>query len=70
VSVVCRDVDLLDGASLEDAARSYAVMFEADYVVSAGRRPGCMSSAHPLAGQTVQLTITLDGTPCAWLRVA
>jgi hypothetical protein len=69
IGVRCRDVDLLDGASLEDAARSYAVMFEADYV---GRRApaGMHEQAHPLAGQTVQLTITLDGTPCAWLRVA
>jgi hypothetical protein len=54
IGVRCRDVDLLDGASLEDAARSYAVMFEADYV--GHRSPaGLHEQAHPLAGQTVQL---------------
>jgi hypothetical protein len=37
VCICCRDVDLREGASIEDAARSYAAMFEADYVVQVTR---------------------------------
>jgi hypothetical protein len=37
VCICCRDVDLREGASLEAAARSYAAMYEADYVVEVTR---------------------------------
>jgi hypothetical protein len=69
IGVRCRDVDLLDGASLEDAARSYAVMFEADYV-GRRRRPGCTSrrtrsrvrrsSSSPRAGVPGRELVGLD----------
>lgn len=37
VCVCCRDVDVLRNASLDDVARAYARMYEADYVASVTR---------------------------------
>lgn len=37
VYLCCRDVDLREGASIEDAAQAYARQFEADYVVAVTR---------------------------------
>lgn len=37
VCICCRDVDLREGATLDAAARAYAAMFEADYVVEVRR---------------------------------